>query len=472
MTSSFLDDVNTMYDEAADQLDMPDGLAEKIGVCNATYVTRFGVRLRGRMHTFTGWRAVHSTHTSPAKGGIRFAPDADQNEVEALAALMSYKCALLDLPFGGSKGGLRINPGDWEPHELEKITRRFAQELIRHGFLSSGSNVPAPDMGTGEQAMMWMVDEYRRFKPDDINGLACVTGKPLDGGGIDGRTEATGRGVQYAIHAFFDSPSALAEADMAGEILTGKTVIVQGLGNVGYHAAKFLSAQDGCRITAVIERDGVLRNPDGIDIEALKSHLTDTGGLQGFAGGSYSPDGITALTDACDILIPAAKESVINEGNANAIQARLIVEAANGPVTAQADHILRGRGIPIIPDLFANAGGVVVSYFEWVKNLTHIPFGLMERRGQARDHQTLVRTLEAMTGKSFPAGDNGEFINGRREIDLVRSGLEELMHQTFARIIAEREAMKEAGQTGATLRLAAFRIAVDRISKAYKAIGI
>ena len=472
MTSSFLDDVNAMYDEAADQLDMPDGLAEKIGVCNATYVTRFGVRLRGRMHTFTGWRAVHSTHTSPAKGGIRFAPDADQNEVEALAAVMSYKCALLDLPFGGSKGGLRINPGDWEPHELEKITRRFAQELIRHGFLSSGSNVPAPDMGTGEQAMMWMVDEYRRFKPDDINGLACVTGKPLDGGGIDGRTEATGRGVQYAIHAFFDSPAALAEAGMTGASLAGKTVIVQGLGNVGYHAAKFLSAQDGCLITAVIERDGVLRNPDGIDIEALKSHLTDTGGLKGFAGGRYSPDGISALTDPCDILIPAAKESVINDGNANQIKARLIVEAANGPVTAQADHILRGRGIPIIPDLFANAGGVVVSYFEWVKNLTHIPFGLMERRGQARDHQTLVRTLEAMTGKSFPANDNGEFMNGRREIDLVRSGLEELMHQTFARIIAEREAMQEAGQTGATLRLAAYRIAVDRISKAYKAIGI
>ena len=181
MSSGFLSDVEAMYDSVADQLDLPDGLAEKIKVCNATYVTRFGVRLRGRMVTFRGWRATHSTHNAPAKGGIRYALNVDQNEVEALAALMTYKCALLDLPFGGSKGALEIDPTEWEPHELEKITRRFAQELMRHGFLSSATNVPAPDMGTNQQTMMWIADEYRRHKPDDINGMGCVTGKPVRG---------------------------------------------------------------------------------------------------------------------------------------------------------------------------------------------------------------------------------------------------------------------------------------------------
>lgn len=472
MPHDFRADVDALFDEAAATLDLPEGLPEKIRVCNATYVTRFGVRLRGRMHTFTGWRAVHSTHTSPAKGGIRFSPDADQDEVEALAALMTYKCALVDLPFGGSKGGLCIDPREWEPHELEKITRRFAQELIRHGFLSSGSNVPAPDMGTGEQEMMWMVDEYRRFKPDDINGQACVTGKPMGAGGIAGRIEATGRGVQYAVQAFFDTPQALAGANFSDDKLRGKRLIVQGLGNVGYHASKFLSEEDGCVVTAVIERSGVLRNPAGIDIDALKAHLTETGSLNGFAGGRWDPDGASALMDDCDILIPAARESVIHAGNAPQIKARLIVEAANGPVTAEADAILNARGIAVIPDLFANAGGVVVSYFEWVKNLTHIPFGLMERRGQARDHQTLVQTLVAMTGKSLPHTLSNDFLNGRSEIDLVRSGLEEIMRQTFDAVMGEVLRLRETGHAAPTLRLAAYRIAIERVSMAYRAIGI
>jgi len=308
MSGGFLSDVEAMFDSAADALDLPEGLAEKIKVCNATYVTRFGVRLRGRMFTFRGWRATHSTHNAPAKGGIRYALNVDQDEVEALAALMTYKCALLDLPFGGSKGALEIDPTAWEPHELEKITRRFAQELMRHGFLSSATNVPAPDMGTNEQTMMWIADEYRRYKPDDINGMGCVTGKPVGGGGIDGRTEATGRGVQFAIQAFFNSEIDRTHAGFISDSLVGLKVIVQGFGNVGLHAAKFLSQEDRCKITAVIERDGAIRNPDGLDIDALHAHFTSTGGVKGFAGGTYEPNGPSVLEGDCCINFIRLKE--------------------------------------------------------------------------------------------------------------------------------------------------------------------
>ncbi|WP_299592862.1 Glu/Leu/Phe/Val dehydrogenase [uncultured Tateyamaria sp.] len=458
-----------MYERAAMYVDMPDGLSDKIKACNATYVTRFGVRLRGRMFTFRGWRATHSTHSGPAKGGLRYAPNVDQDEVEALAALMSYKCALLNLPFGGSKGALEIVPSDWEPHELEKITRRFAQELMRHGFLASATNVPAPDVGTNQQMMMWIADEYRRYKPDDINGMGCVTGKPVEGGGIEGRTEATGRGVQYAIHAFFRSDKDRARAGFETEQLEGCRVIVQGLGNVGSHIARFLSEEDGCRITAVIERDGVVRNADGLDIEALIAHHAATGGVKGFSGGGFDSEGAKALEDECDILIPAALESVIHKGNAENIKARLVVEAANGPITFEADAILERRGVTVLPDMLANAGGVVVSYFEWVKNLTHIPFGLMERRQTDREHHVLARSMEKMTGQAFPPEDKNEFLAARGEIDLVRSGLAEMMHQAFSEVSAL--AHKNKGKA-ITLRDAAYQIAIKRIAGAYQAIGL
>ncbi len=465
---SFLADVNEMFDVAASRCDLPEGLAEKIKVCNATYVTRFGVRLRGRMHTFTGWRAVHSTHSRPAKGGIRFAPNADQDEVEALAALMTYKCALVRLPFGGSKGALNINPADWNETELEKITRRFAQELMAHEFLSSATNVPAPDMGTGELHMMWIADEYRRARPQDINALGCVTGKPVGGGGIEGRTEATGRGVQYAIREFFRHPADRARAGFQSENLAGLTCVVQGLGNVGFHAAKFLSQEDGVRIVTVIERMGVVRNPDGIDIDALKAHLVQTGSVEGFGGGAVTAPDMGALADACDILIPAAAEGAITAENAAAIKAALIVEAANGPVTKAADTILRQAGKIILPDLFANAGGVVVSYFEWVKNLSHIPFGLMERRLEEDEHRLLARSLEQMTGRDFPS-EHARFLEARSEIALVRSGLDDIMRAAYRRMSA---LWNRPDGSYPDLRTAAYVLAIDEVAQAYKAIGL
>ena len=310
---SFRESVDLMYERATGFMDISPGLKQKIRVCNSTYTVRFGVKLRGEMQTFTGYRSVHSEHAEPVKGGIRYAPDVNQNEVEALAALMTYKCALVEVPFGGSKGGLAIDPRKWEPDELERITRRFAYELIKRDLINPSQNVPAPDMGTGEREMAWIADQYKRMHTTDIDSRACVTGKPLASGGIRGRVEATGRGVQYAIREFFRHPEDIAAAQLT-PFLRGKKVVVQGLGNVGYHAAKFLQEEDDCQIVAVIERDGAVINENGgLDIEILKRHIAETGGVADFPHGQHIEDGAKALELDCDILIPAALEGVIHE---------------------------------------------------------------------------------------------------------------------------------------------------------------
>jgi len=320
----------------------------------------------------------------------------NQDEVEARAALMTYKCALVETPFGGSKGGLRIDPRQYEEYELERITRRFTYELAKRDLIHPAQNVPAPDMGTGEREMAWMADEYHRMNTTDINANACVTGKPPHAGGIQGRVEATGRGVQYALKEFFRHPEDVTKAGLAGT-LDGKRVIVQGLGNVGYHAAKFLADEDGAKIIGVIERDGALYDPDGIDVEAVRQHISRHGGVDMFPGPKFIRDGAKVLEEECDILIPAALEGVINLENADNIKAPLIIEAANGPVSAGADDILRKKGCVIIPDMYANAGGVTVSYFEWVKNLSHIRFGRIQRRQEEARHELIVQELERLS---------------------------------------------------------------------------
>ncbi len=466
-SASFLESVDQNFRHAMKFLDMPKGLAERIIQCNSTYTVRFGVRLRGRMYSFIGWRSVHSEHCEPVKGGIRFAPNADAEEVEALAALMTLKCSLVDVPFGGSKGALKIDPREWTPQELERITRRFTQELTKRGLIGPGLNVPAPDVGTGEREMAWMVDEFRRTNPTDVvNARACVTGKPLSKGGIAGRTEATGRGVQFAIHSYLRDPRT---AGVKGRRdLKGASVVVQGFGNVGYHAAKFLSEEDGARVTIVAERDGYVASPEGLPIEALKQHQLRTGSILGFAHAKSFPGDMTGIEEPCDVLIPAAMENAIHIDNAERIKAHLVVEAANGPVTFEADKVLRSRGVTILPDLYVNAGGVVVSYFEWVKNLTHIPFGLMERRRRERRNQTIAAALERMTGKPFPADIRDDFLEGGAEIDLVRSGLEDVMRNTWARIADLLEEQPELSD----YRTAAYVASIRQIADAYEAIGI
>ncbi|MDA7967171.1 Glu/Leu/Phe/Val dehydrogenase, partial [Ruegeria sp.] len=432
---SFRESVDLMFNRAASLMDLPPGLEEKIRVCNATYTVRFGVRLRGQIHTFTGYRSVHSEHMEPVKGGIRFALAVNQDEVEALAALMTYKCALVETPFGGSKGGLCIDPRKYEEHEMEQITRRFAYELAKRDLINPSQNVPAPDMGTGEREMAWIADQYARMNTTDINARACVTGKPLNAGGIAGRVEATGRGIQYALREFFRHPEDIQKAGLSGS-LDGKRVIVQGLGNVGYHAAKFLSEEDGSRIVGIIEWDGALYNPDGIDVEAVRQWIVKHGGVKDYPDATHSAEGGAVLEQECDILIPAALEGVINLSNAERIKAPLIIEAANGPVTAGADEILRKKGTVIIPDMYANAGGVTVSYFEWVKNLSHIRFGRMQRRQEEARHELIVSELERLDrymgdAWSMSPDFKSKYLKGAGELELVRSGLDDTMRIAY-----------------------------------------
>ncbi|MCQ0969435.1 Glu/Leu/Phe/Val dehydrogenase (plasmid) [Paracoccus sp. TK19116] len=471
--SSFRDSVDRMFTHAVRHMDLPPGLEEKIRVCNSTYTVRFGVRMRGAIHTFVGYRSVHSEHMEPVKGGIRYASSVNQDEVEALAALMTYKCALVEVPFGGSKGGLCIDPREYNADELERITRRFTYELSRRSLISPSQNVPAPDMGTGEREMAWMADAYKRLHPDDIDARACVTGKPVSFGGIQGRVEATGRGVQYAIHEFFRHPEAMKAAGLEGG-LDGKRVIVQGLGNVGFHAAQFLSDNDGCKVIAVAERDGAVMNPDGLHIADLQAHIRETGGVAGFEGATdYSQNSLGALELECDILIPAAVEGVINAENAERIKTHLIVEAANGPVTAEADAILKKRGVVIIPDMYANAGGVTVSYFEWVKNLTHIRFGRMERREQEARTNMLVNELERLSadkglGWTLTKNFKDKYLKGASELELVRSGLDDTMRGAF-------QSMMEVWNNDEKvedLRTSAYIVSIRRIAESYQAMGL
>jgi glutamate dehydrogenase (NAD(P)+) len=469
---SFRESVDMMFNRAVALMDLSPGLEQKIRVCNSTYTVRFGVRLRGKIETFTGYRAVHSEHMEPVKGGIRYALSVSQDEVEALAALMTYKCALVETPFGGSKGGLCIDPRAWDEHELEQITRRFAYELIKRDLISPAQNVPAPDMGTGEREMAWIADQYARMNTTDINAKACVTGKPPHAGGIQGRVEATGRGVQYALREFFRHPEDAGRAGLSGD-LDGKRVIVQGLGNVGYHAAKFLSEEDGVKITAIIERDGAVHDERGLDVEAVRQWIVKHGTIKGYPEAGFTESGAALLEADCDILIPAAMEGVINLGNAERIRAPLIVEAANGPVTFGADEILRRKGSVIIPDMYANAGGVTVSYFEWVKNLSHIRFGRMQRRAEEARHELLVDELERLSadkglGWTLSPGFKDLYLRGAGELELVRSGLDDTMRGAY-------QAMREVWhgrQDVQDLRVAAYIVSISRVAQTYQSKGL
>ena len=468
----FLKSIETNFKKAvyclqkSDQTqDFSNDLANQIMLANATYVVRFGVRLRGTIHTFTGYRSVHSDHFEPVKGGIRYDLAVNQEEVEALAALMTFKCSLVEVPFGGSKGGLIINIRDWSEEELERITRRFTQELAKRDLIHPAQNVPAPDVGTVEKEMAWMADEYRRLNPTDLNAWACGTGKPVNKGGISGRTEATGRGVQYALKAFFDHPHDVEKTGLS-QGLEKKRIIVQGLGNVGYHAALFLSKEDKCLITHVIERDGSIINNKGINIEDLKNYILKHGSVKGYEG--FAEKGSEILEEKADILIPAAMELVIDEKNADKINTPLIIEAANGPISSAADEILNKKGIVIIPDLYANAGGVTVSYFEWIKNLSRIRLGRLQRRAQENQVNTLIEAMEEMTGKSFPAQYKEQTIKGASELDLVRSGLEDTMRNSYT-VISE---VWNKNKNVSDLRTAAMLVAVKRIMQSYTSLGM
>lgn len=464
---SFRESVDLMVDKAMTAMKLDAGTAHAIKACNSVLQVQFPVKIRGKLEVFTGWRATHSTHRLPSKGGLRFAPYADQDEVEALAALMTYKCAIVDVPFGGSKGALMIDPSQYDRDELELITRRFTLELVRKGFLSPATNVPAPDVGTGQREMAWIADTYKHLHPEDINYIACVTGKPVQHGGIQGRIEATGRGVQYAIREFFRHPQDVKSANM-DDGLEGKTCVIQGLGNVGYHAAKFLSEEDGVKITAVIERDGALISDDGINIEDLYQHITEHKTIKNFPAATFDDSGISVLEKECDILIPAALESQITLGNADRINAKLIVEAANGPITYGADEILNKKGIIIIPDAYANAGGVTVSYFEWIRNISHIRFGRMQKRHDELRGQQMASMLEEVTGAKVSESLRNSVTRGADELDLVRSGLDDTMRMSYQQI---RNTM-DNDEAVHDLRTASYVTSIRKIATSYTDVGV
>ncbi len=463
---SFRENVNLTFDIAAASLDIPEGLAYYIKGGNNVYQVRFPVKIKGKVESFIGWRAAHSDHRLPVKGGIRFSPMVNQDEVEALAALMTYKCALVNVPFGGSKGGLVIDPKQYDEETMEKITRRFAFELIKKDYINPATNVPAPDMGTGAREMAWIASTYAAHRPQDIDALGCVTGKPVSQGGIRGRTEATGRGVVFGLREFFRHPEDVKKAKLTGT-LEGKTVIVQGLGNVGSHAAKILFEEDNAKVTGIIEFDGALYNPNGLNIPKVMEYKAEHAGVKGYPDAEYIADGKKLLEEECDILIPAAMEGVIHQENASRVKAKLIAEAANGPVTFDAEAILKQKGVVMIPDIYLNAGGVIVSYFEWIKNLSHIRFGRMTRRYEEGQNQLLIDALEK-NGNNISKELSNKLLKGSSEIDLVRSGLDDSMREAFQQM---RE-LYWANDKIDSYRISAMALAIEKVSTSYQELGV
>lgn len=463
---SFFGDVLKYFENAASHLDYPRGLLDQIKFCNSVYRMRFPVRVGNNLEVIEAYRVEHSHHRMPTKGGIRYAMSVTQDEVMALAALMTYKCAIVDVPFGGAKGGVQIDPKKYSTDELERITRRYTTELIKKNFIGPGLDVPAPDYGTGEQEMSWIMDTYTTFFPGQIDGIGCVTGKPVSQGGIAGRREATGLGVFYGIREACSFPDDMERLGMKVGI-EDKTVVIQGLGNVGYHAAKFF-AEGGAKIIALAEYEGAIYNAEGLDYDAVFQHRKATGSILNFPGAQNLKQSSDALELACDILIPAALENQIHEGNAANIKARIIGEAANGPVTAEAEDILNQKGIMVIPDIYLNAGGVTVSYFEWLKNLSHVRFGRLGKRFDETLNNNIISAVEEMTGRSLNDKQRQLIGRGADEVDFVYSGLEETMIEAYRQI----RAVKKEIPTIPDYRTAAFVVAIRKIARAYESLGV
>ena len=402
----------TRFDEAAARLHLDDGLAKMLRMPAKEITVHIPVTLDdGRLEIFTGFRVQHSIARGPGKGGIRYAPEITLDEVRALASWMTWKCAVVNIPFGGAKGGVICDPSVLSDFELERITRRYTAELL--DFIGPEKDVPAPDVNTNEKTMAWIMDTYSMHQRTTVT--AVVTGKPLDLGGSRGRTEATGRGCMIVT---------LEALRKLGIPPSDASVVIQGFGNVGGMAAK-LMAQAGFRIVSIIEIDGAVYNSNGLDIAALMEHKRETGSILGFPG-SEDMDGEEAMYLACDVLIPAAKENVITSQNAERIRARILCEGANGPTTAVADSILAEKNVFVIPDILANAGGVTVSYFEWVQ----------DRQGYFWNEQ------------------------------LVNKRLEEIMVNSFRDVVAY------AGKHHVNNRTAAYMLALDRVAFAIKLRGI
>ena len=464
---SFFQNVETSFDKAAKFTNWDKGLLEQIKACNSIYSMRFPVRMDdGRIEVIEAYRVQHSQHKSPCKGGIRFSDEVNQDEVMALASLMTYKCAIVNVPFGGGKGGIKINPKKYSVYELEKITRRYTSELVKKNFIGPGIDVPAPDYGTGEREMAWIVDTYASLKPGEIDAAGCVTGKPVTQGGVRGRKEATGLGVFFGIREVCNMPDVMKKLGLEVGIV-GKKVVVQGLGNVGYHSAKFFR-EAGAVVVSIAEYEGAIFKADGINEEELFQHRKATGSILNFPGATNLEKNGDALELACDILVPAALENVIDKNNAPKVKAKIIAEAANGPLTPDADDVFAAKGVLVVPDMYLNAGGVTVSYFEWLKNLSHVRYGRMEKRFTENMNAHILGQMETLTGKKVTDAERNFILHGADEVDLVHSGLEESM------IAATREIMEiwNANPAIPDMRTAAYVNAINKVATSYSELGI
>ena len=464
---SFFESVEKSFDKAAEFTDWDKGLLEQIKACNSIYSMKFPVRMDdGRIEVIEAYRVQHSQHKSPCKGGVRFSLGVNQDEVMALASLMTYKCAIVNVPFGGAKGGIKIDPRKYSPYELEKITRRYTSELTKKNFIGPGIDVPAPDYGTGEREMSWMVDTYSSLRPGEIDAAGCVTGKPVSQGGVNGRKEATGLGVFYGIREVCNMPKMMEKLGLTVGVL-GKRVVVQGLGNVGYHTAKFFR-ENGAILVSIAEYEGAIYKADGIHEEELVQHRKKTGSILNFPGATNLANTADALELECDILIPAALENVIDGENAPRVKAKIIAEAANGPLTPDADEIFIEKGILVVPDMYLNAGGVTVSYFEWLKNLSHVRYGRMEKRFTENVNARIIKEIEELTGKYINEKDRHLIAHGADEVDLVYSGLEETMSDATKEIID----IWEQNPAIPDMRTAAYVSAINKVARTYNELGI
>ena len=463
---AFLDSVSHYFDKAAALTGYPEGLLQQIKMCNSIYTFQFPIRKGDGYQTITAWRAQHSHHKLPVKGGIRFSADANEDEVVALASLMSYKCAIVDVPFGGAKGAVKIDPKQFSKVELEQITRRYTAELVKKNSIGPALDVPAPDYGTGAREMAWIADTYQAFHPEQVDALGCVTGKTVSQGGIRGRNEATGLGVFYGLREACKHAEDMAALGLTRGI-EDKRVVVQGLGNVGYHAAKFCQ-EGGAVLVGITEYEGAIHDPNGIDLESLMRHRKETGSILNFGKARNLDRREDGLELECDILIPAALENQITAENASRIKAKIIGEGANGPINADADDILQEMGVLVVPDIYINAGGVTVSYFEWLKNLSRVRMGRMEKRFEQGAYERILDLIEKESGKKLSDEERRSIARGADEVDLVYSGLEETMSGSYQQI---REIWKQK-EGARTLRTAAFVSAIDKIAVSYSELGI